>query len=204
MNSMSFNKFAGLFALAAGVVGFLYSLSFIVIARSSPELGATLSALFLMAGGLLSSAALVALYKHVEGTDAAFSLWALVLGVVSTLGAAVHGGYDLANVLNPPASNVPSLADLPNQVDPRGLLTFGVAGLSVLVFSWLVGRSSTFPRNFALLGYALGILLIVIYLGRLIILDATSMVIVLPALLTGFIINPLWYLWLGVQLRRAA
>jgi hypothetical protein len=48
------------------------------------------------------------------------------------------------------------------------------------------------------------VLLNIIYLGRLIILDATSLVIVIPALLTGFIVNPLWYLWLGMQLRRQA
>jgi hypothetical protein len=88
---------------------------------------------------------MIALYKHLEATDAAFLLWALVLGVVSALGAAVHGSYDLANALNPPATNVPSLADLPNQVDPRGLLTFGVAGVAVLIFSWLVARSKTMP-----------------------------------------------------------
>lgn len=202
MNNLAYNKFGGLMAILAGIAGFLYSLSFIIVARSSPQLGGTLSALFLLAGGLLSSAALIALYKQLEATDAAFALWALVLGVVSALGAAVHGGYDLANALNPPATNVPSLADLPNQVDPRGLLTFAAAGLGVLVFSWLIARSKTMPQNFVYLGYLLGVLLIIIYLGRLIILDATSLVIVIPALLTGFIINPLWYLWLGVQLRR--
>ena len=202
MNSTAFSKLAGLLAMLAGVAGFLYAVSFIIIARSSPDLGAELSGLFLLIGGLLSSAALVALYKHLEGTDSAFALWALVLSVIGALGGAIHGGYDLANGLNPPASNVPNLAGLPSQVDPRGLLTFGVAGIGVLVFSWLISNSGTFPKNFGYLGYVLGVLLIVIYLGRLVILDATSAVIVVPALLTGFVINPVWYIWLGVELRR--
>jgi hypothetical protein len=200
---MAYQKFAGTLAVLAGVFGFLYSLSFIVISRSSPELGGTLSALFLLLGGILTSAVLVALYKHLESVDAGFALWALVIGVAGALGAAVHGGYDLANALNPPASNVLGLADLPNQVDPRGLLTFGVAGLGALVFSWIIMREDTgFPRTLGTLGVILGILLIVIYLGRLIILSATNPIIVVPALLTGFVINPVWYVWLGLRLRR--
>ena len=203
MNIPSFNKFAGTLAILAGIAGFLYSLSFIVIARSSPALGGELSGLFLLIGGLLSSAALVALYKRLEATDAAFALWALILGTVGALGGAIHGAYDLANALNPPASNLPSLADLPSQVDPRGLLTFGAAGISLLVFSWLMRRNgSTLPIHLGTLGLLVGLLLIVIYLGRLIILDATSLVIVIPALLTGFVLNPLWYIWLGLSLRR--
>jgi hypothetical protein len=39
MRSASFERFAGLLAILAGVSGFLYSVSFIVIARSNPQLG---------------------------------------------------------------------------------------------------------------------------------------------------------------------
>jgi hypothetical protein len=44
--------------------------------------------------------------------------------------------------------------------------------------------------------------MIILYLGRLIILQATSLAIVIPALLEGFIVNPVWYLWLGLSLMR--
>ena len=36
--------------------------------------------------------------------------------------------------------NVPNLANLPGQVDPRGFLTFGVAGISLIVFAVLIKR----------------------------------------------------------------
>jgi hypothetical protein len=45
---------------------------------------------------------------------------------------------------------------------------------------------------------------IVLYLGRLIVFDAASPVIVAPALLAGFIATPVWYVWLGVSLWRGA
>lgn len=52
----SFDKFAGWSAILAGLSGFLYSVSFIVLRDN------LLSALFLMLGGLFSTAALTALY----------------------------------------------------------------------------------------------------------------------------------------------
>ena len=39
-------------------------------------------------------------------------VWALLLGVAGMTGSAIHAGYDLANVIHPPASPLP--ADLPS------------------------------------------------------------------------------------------
>src|SRR5581483_4981577 len=122
-------------------------------------------------GGLASSAALVAIYERVRGTEPSFALWGLILGLAGTIGAAIHGGYDLANAIHPPAV---ANADLPSAIDPRGLLTFGVAGLSLLVFAGLIARGRALPAGLGYLGYALAALLLILYLGRLIILEATS------------------------------
>ncbi|MCW5882860.1 MAG: hypothetical protein KIS91_18150 [Anaerolineae bacterium] len=192
----TYERFAGVCAILAGIAGFLYSVGFIIL-RNSLVYG-----LFQLLGGLLATAALVAVYNRLREVDAGFSLWAIVLGLVGALGSAIHGGYDLANAINPPASNVPALADLPSQIDPRGVLTFGVAGLSLVVIAWLMLRGGQFPRGLGYLGYLLGALFIILYLGRLVILNAASPAIVGPALLAGFIVNPVWYIWLGLVLRR--
>jgi hypothetical protein len=197
--SLSFEKFAGLSGLLAGVVHFLYAVAFVIISRNNPELGGLLNALFLLLAGLLSMTALVGAYHRLRETDGAFALYALLLGSVAQLGAAIHGGYDLANVINPPTS--PNL-DLPSQVDPRGLLTFGVMSLALLVFAWLMGRGREFPQGLSYWGYVLAILLIVIYLARLIILDPANPVLLWPVLVSGFVVNPGWYLWLGLTLWR--
>jgi hypothetical protein len=47
-----------------------------------------------------------------------------------------------------------------------------------------------------------GALLIVVYLGRLIILTPTNPVVAAAAGVTGLILSPAFYLWLGMQLRR--
>jgi hypothetical protein len=73
--SRSFERFAGLCAIMVGIVGFLYAVAFVTLQHD------LLSALFLMLGGLLSSAVLVAIYNRLRETDAAFALWALCLAL---------------------------------------------------------------------------------------------------------------------------
>ena len=94
------------------------------------------------------------------------------------------------------------MLDDPAQIDPRGLLTFGVMGIALLAIAWLMGRSEAFPKGLSYLGYALAILFIVIYLARLIILDPGNPVLLWPVLVAGFAVNPAWYIWLGLALQR--
>jgi len=193
MMKTSFDKFAGWNAILAGISGFLYSVAYIVLRDI------LLSALFMLLGGLFSASALTALYQRLHGTESGFALLGLLFSLSAALGSAIHGGYDLSNTLHPPVS---LNTDLPNPIDPRGLLTFGIAGIGLFLLSWLMTQDRRFPKNLAYLGYLSAVLMIILYLGRLIILQATSLAIVLPALLEGFIVNPIWYIWLGLTLIR--
>ena len=188
----SYLRFAGAGALLAGGSGFLYALAFIVLRND------LLSALFLLLGGLFSTVALVGVYERLRPTDASFALLALLVSVVGALGAAIHGGYDLANTLHRPAT-VPAL---PNALDPRGLLTFGLTGLGLFVMAWLMGRDGRFPMGLQQLGYGLAVLLVALYLSRLVILDATNPLVVVLAVVSGVVANPAWYIWLGLSLWR--
>src|SRR5262245_3279540 len=154
----------------------------------------------LLLTGLLTTAVVVGIYGRLKETDASFALWALLLGLAGGLGSAIHGGVDLSNALHPPSQ---ANLDLPSSIDPRGLLTFGVAGLGLWVVSWLIVRGGQFPKNLGYLGYLAAVLLMLLYLARLIVLDATSLIVVVPALLAGFIVNPIFYIWLGLSLGRA-
>jgi hypothetical protein len=198
-SAASFERFAGPCALLTAAAGFLYAVAFIVISRSNPPLGGLLSALFLLLFGLLATAALTGLYERLRPGGGAFATWGYVLMLAGALGAALHGGYDLANALHPPAS--PNL-DLPSEVDPRGLLTFGISAIGLFVLSWMISRLGDWPRGLAYVGYLSALLLALLYLGRLIVLDPTSPAIVVPALLNGFVVGPAWYLWLGIVLWR--
>lgn len=185
---MTFNKDSYWSAYLAGIAWLLYAYYF-VVAKDT-----LLSSLFLTLGGLFAIKVFVALYRMLKSTDEGFALIFVVLGVAGALGTMIHGGYDLANAINPPLQ---ANLSLPSQIDPRGLMAFGITGLAILKASWLMGRSNKFPQNLKFLGLLSGVLLIIIYLGRLIVLDPTSPMLKYPILIEGFIVNPLWYLWLG-------
>jgi hypothetical protein len=193
------DRFGGWCAVLAAIGGLLYAISFVVISRSDPALGGLLSALFLTLNGLLASGVIATLYERLRPAHPTAALWALLLGSAGALGASIHGGYDLANAINPPAG---FNADMPNAIDPRGLLTFGIAGLALWVLAWLMRRDSRFPRGLIYLGFLLAALLICIYLARLIILSPANPLLLIPVLLAGFIVNPAFYLWLGIVLLR--
>src|SRR6266571_3031083 len=138
-----------------------------------------------LTGGLLSTAVLTAVYNRLRKTDVAFSLWAFLLTGVGALGSAIHGGYDLSNVLHP--ETVPAaIASTPvaSAIDPRGLLTFALTGIGLFVIAWLIGRGRQFPRGLGYLGYLAAVLLIVLYLGRLILLNPANPVILGAAVLS--------------------
>jgi hypothetical protein len=193
------DRFGGWCAVLAAVGGLLYAIAFVAISRSNPALGGLLSALFLALNGLLAAGVMATLYERLRATHTTIALWALLLGGAGALGATIHGGYDLANAINPPASlNV----DLPNAIDPRGLLTFGVSGLSLWVIAWLLRRDQHVPKGLVYLGFLLAALLVFIYLARLTVLSPASPILLIPVLLAGFVVNPAWYLWLGIVLLR--
>jgi len=106
-------------------------------------------------------------------------------------------------VLHPEA--IPTaLATTPSSIDPRGLLTFGLAGLGLFVIAWLIvkGRGEQFPSGLGYLGYLSALLLVVLYFARLILLNPANPLVLGTALVSGFLVNPLWYLWLGIVLLR--
>ena len=183
----SFDRMAGMAALAGAALSLIYAVAFVVLQKP------LLSAVALMAGGVLSAVALFAVYQRVKPAGSLATL-GLVLGLAGTMGAAVHGAYDLAVVLHPEAG---AALTGPLPVDPRGFLTFGVAGLGVLVLSWAGLKVGGFPRSLLYLGLVFGLLLVLIYLGRLIILDPANILVLAPAALTGVIVSPVWYAWVG-------
>jgi hypothetical protein len=180
-------------ALATAMAGLAYAVAFVVLGDP------VLAPAFLLLGGLLAIPVLVAVRGRLdERGDAANS--ALVLALVGSAGAAIHGGYDLANALNPPTATT---TGLPNPVDPRGLLTFGLAGLGLLLLGWLMSHDRGLPRPLGRLACLTGATMVLLYVGRLTVLDPAHPVVLVPALLTGFVLTPLLYAGLGLTLLRS-
>ncbi len=195
---MTFQRMASISAFSVAAGGVAYSVAFVIGVKAESESALTISWLLLLIGGLVGAVVTAALYQLLRETDTGFALVGLVLGAVGMLGSSVHGGYELALAIRPGDR----LPDIPNPIDPRGMLTFGVTGLSVLIFSWLILRGGALPRRLGTLGVLLGALLLLVYLGRLIIYDPNNVALLGIAALAGLIVHPAWFVALGAALRK--
>jgi hypothetical protein len=194
----SIDRLAGACAVAVAAGGVLYGIAFVVTVQSGPKWAATLSAVLLLVGGLLSTVVFTALYGHLREVEPLVALWAYVTGIAASIGSAIHGGFDLAVITKPPGQNW----NFPDAVDPRGLMTFGVTALALAGFGFLIRRGGPFPARIGSLAYAAAVLLIVVYLGRLIILNPKNPVLLAAAVIVGFVVSPALYGWIGLALWR--
>ena len=195
----AFQRFAGLCALLAAPVGIGYSAAFIVYLHNASRGAAYADDLLLLTGGLLSTAVFTALFERLRATDEALALWGYVLALAGAFGSMLHAGYDLANLVKPPASLA---SDVPSATDPRGLGTFALTGLALSVTGCLILRSRQLPVLLGYLAFLAAALLVFVYVGRLVILDPNSPGLHAAAVIAGFVVNPLFYLWLGLELWR--
>ena len=195
----TFERFAAVCALIVGLGGVGYAIAFLILVNR-PGRQASLDSLFLLPGGLLTTAIVVALYVRLRHVDPSLALWGALLGVAASIGSAIHGGYELGIRMNPPEQATGN--PFPNPVDPRGLMTFGVFALWLFVVALLINRGGAgLPRGLAYLGFVSAGLMVLLYLGRLTILHPS---VALQALagLEGALVNPAWFIWLGLELRR--
>lgn len=110
-----------------------------------------------------------------------------------------HGGYDLANLVKPPAVLA---GDVPSSTDPRGLGTLALTGLALTITGGLILRGRRFPAGMGYLALLAAAVLVFVCVGRLVILDPTSPAPRRTALIAGFLVNPAWFLWRGARLWR--
>jgi hypothetical protein len=190
---MTFARFSSACAYLAAVAGLAYSVTFVATTDDDTRFGEGLEGAFLLAGGLLAVAVFTALYERVRERQPGFALLALLLGVGGGFGAAIHGAYQLALAVEGLAAE----GDLPNAIDPRGFLTFGVTAAAVALFAALLeGRLRG-------VGFVFAVLLAILWIGRLVGGDADDVALLVPAALAGLVANPLWYVLVGRELGRA-
>jgi hypothetical protein len=180
---------ASVAAYTGALGGILYAVAFVLLEHD------VAAAILLMLGGLASTIILFHLGTTLFSVNEPVARWALVIGTIASTLTVVHAGYDLAKRIHPPGTPGVLLGH-PSAVDPRGLATFGIAGLAYLTLATLMSRSDAYAKRLARLGQALGVIMIVIYLGRLIILDPENIVVRI-ALAAGVAANTAFLLWLG-------
>ena len=193
----SLNRLAGPCATAVGVGGLAYGLLFVWIVEGAPDWVAQLWFALLVAGALVSVAVAVALYERLRAVDEGLALTSLLLGLAGAMGGVVHGGFNLAALINPTSVGEEA------SPDPGGVFRYLTAGLALLIVGWLVvGGAAGLPKRLGQLAVAAGAILVFIYVGRLYdFITPRQKLTLWPPILYGLVLHPWLYLWLGRLLR---
>src|SRR5918992_3490169 len=125
--SAGFERLAGIAAFFVGFGALVYAILFITIVEGNTETEPWFA--ILMLGALATVPVLIALYYTLRPFDQAAALTALVLGLFGALGGILHGGYELALLVTPPAG-VDAYPG-PESV-AKGVLRYLVPGLALL------------------------------------------------------------------------
>jgi hypothetical protein len=197
---LSFERVAGMASFVVVLGAVLYSIFFIWIVEGGGSNVLAVWYFLLMLGGLGTVPVLVALYFRLRPSDEGYALVAFLLGLGASLGAVLHGSYNLANEITPQQPYALGQEDV-----ARGALRYLVLGLFFLLTAWLIQRSGALPLGLAYLGYVGGAILVFIYIGRLFdFITPDDYVSLIPPIVYGFVVHPVWYLWLGWVFWRGA
>jgi hypothetical protein len=198
MTSPLFDRTASWMAYLSAAVALAYSMSFGYYVREGDRWAQYTSSGLLIAGGLIGLPVLVAVYMRVRRVDEGFAIVALVIAIAAALGSVLHGAHDVAVFANP--DKVTTGADYPNFTDPRGFSTFALFGLAMIVLAAMT-RIAAFPKPIALVGAITGALSIVVYIGRVTVLDPKRWWVATAAVGAGVFGVPLWNVLVARALR---
>jgi hypothetical protein len=195
----TFQRFAAGSAVVAAASSLTFTIAFAVVVREGDRWAQWVSWTTLLAGALCSLPVMTALHRRLAEAEPEFALLGFVVGVGAAFGAATHAAYEWSVLANTPETT----SDLPSAIDPRGFMTFAVTGLALCLFGWLILRTGELGRSAGQLGIVAGALLLVVFVGRLTVLDPNANVIRLAALVSGLVLVPGFYALVGRGLLRA-
>ena len=185
----SFKRFAGVAAAAAAVAGIVFTVTFAIAVRDGEAWALRASSITLIVSGLVAIPVYVALADQLGAREPQFARVGLVLGLIAALGAALHGAWDTAVIAHPITH-----ADVPSYTDARGFATFAMTAAAFVVFGWLILRGTEIPRIVGQLALLAAVLLLIVYFGRLIVLNPKRPLIKWVAVVSGLVVNPAFYL----------
>ena len=188
----AFSRRAGFQAYLIAAFSLVYAVVFLGFVRNHPEnIQAAALAWALIAGAGLSATIATTSAAARVGGDARW--WLTALGVGYGLLSAAHGTFAAIAVEQGIAAT-----DL-SPTDPRGLATFGLAGLWALTLGLeTVAGNGALPRNLGWLAIVGGLDLIVLFIATV---AASENLILVSGGLASVILVPAFWIWTGRVLR---
>jgi len=202
MSDRSFVRFGGLAGILLAITSWAAVVAYYTVAKGSQDVVGLQVFQFLYA--LIAFWALfgiVAVYWIIRTQSEAWAFFATLVGVVASIGTMTASLYQIAAIraalLANAAAAAPSGA---SPTDPLNVMTFGLTGLWFLIANILLWRAAM-PRLLVLLGFVAVADLFAGFFGSLSSLDG---LVTLAGVVAGGVGGPLYWLWLGIHLRRMA
>ena len=188
----AFSRRAGFQAYLIAAFSLVYAVVYLGFVRNHPEnIQAAALAWALIAGAGLAATVTTTSAAARVGGDARW--WLTAIGVGYGLLSAAHGTFAAVAVEQGLVAS-----DL-SPTDPRGLATFGLAGLWALTLGLeTVAGNGTLPRNLGWFAIVCGIDLIVLYVATVAAFDG---LILVSGGLASVILVPAFWIWTGRVLR---
>jgi len=160
-------------------------------------------------GSLLGIAAVLAISEDVRSANQGWVRWTSALAII---GFAVNAIDSFRRVTLDPAravayvkgdAVVKAVLTAPSALpglDPQAWLRLGAVGLWVLVVSLLMLRGNTWPKPLAYWGIIVAIVYWLIVASNFLQIQSFTAIVAGVGLV---ILTPIWYIWLGLRLRKA-
>jgi hypothetical protein len=180
---------------------------FLTSLAPNPTLYVVESTLF-AASSLLAIAAVLAISASVRAVHEGWARWTSALAII---GFAVNAIDQLRHaVLHPVQATAYVQGDAAvkaaltapgalQALDPQGWLRLGAVGFWILVVSLLALRGGVWPQPLALLGIVGAIVYSLAVVAQVV---QTQPLLAILAGVGGVVLLPLWYIWLGLRMRK--
>lgn len=195
VDDRSFVRFGGLAAILLALTSWAAVLAYsTLVDPEDPRLGLQIFQFLYALVAFWALFAIVAVYYRVRPVGEAWAFFATLVGVAASVGTMVGAMYQVAGL-----RQTPPLAGV-SPADPLAVMSFGLTSLWFLLANLLLRRTNT-PRLLVLLGFAAAA---VLFAGFVAALSQNGGLVYLASIFAGAVGGPIYWLWLGRQLRRDA
>jgi hypothetical protein len=200
VSDRSFVRFGGLAGILLAITSWSAVVAYYTVARGGAD--AIGLQVFQLLYGLIAFWALfgiVAVYWVIRAHGEAWSFFATLIGVGASLGTITSSFYGAA-VVREVAARPELLTPAATPTDPLSVMTFGLTGLWFLIANLLLWKAA-FPRLLVALGF---VAVADLFVGFFAALSGNAPVLTYAGIIAGAVGGPLYWLWLGLRLRRRA
>ena len=204
MSDRSFIRFGGLAGILLAITSWAAVVAYYTVAQGGQDLvGIQIFQFFYFLIALWALFGIVAVYWVIRAQGEAWSFFATLVGAIASVGTMTSALYQIASTRALLAVPPNVAKDLPAAVagtDPLGIATFGLTGLWFLIANILLWRAR-WPRLLVLLGF---VAVADLFVGFIASLGSAAEVVTFAGLVAGAVGGPIYWLWLGLRLRRLA